>query len=117
MIEKVVVSELKVGDRVGVSDSGWTPDISIRTVTKRTPTQITLDDGSRWTKYGRKVGESHSYLSSFLLSEKDAIERKSEADAKRKHQLLVQKCKDIDFKRVSDEGLVMILQVSKDYAL
>lgn len=55
------VNDLNVGDKIGVHPGGgWDPLCEIRTVTRKTATQIVLDDGSRWTTRGRKVGESSS---------------------------------------------------------
>ncbi len=49
-------SALQVGQEVGVDERYHA---AIRTVTKRTPTQITLSDGTRWTvKRGNRIGAS-----------------------------------------------------------
>ena len=111
------VTDLKVGDLVGVADTGFNSMCEIKTVAKRTATQVVLNDGSRWTRNGRKVGEGDRFYRAFLLTEQEAIERNAEENKKRKRNALVTQARDIRFKDISDEGLVMILQVAKDHTL
>lgn len=108
--------ELNVGDRVGVCPSGWYPVPEIRTVTRKTATQVILDDGSRWNKYGTQLGEGSSYHRSHLMTVEEAEKQRAEEVARRKHLALVQQVEAIKFKNVNDDGLHQILQVAKDHS-
>lgn len=112
------VSELKVGDRIGVSGgAGWYQKADIRTVAKRTATQVVLDDGTRWTKSGRMMGDHSKYWRKYLITEADAITQNAETEKVLARKRLIDSVEDIKFKNVSDDGLRMILQVAKDHAL
>ena len=112
------VNELKVGDRVGVGGGGgWYQKCEIRTVAKRTATQVVLDDGSRWTTRGRLVGEGASYWRKHLMPEQEAIAQNTETEKVATRKRLIESVESIKFKNVSDDGLKMILHVAKDYQL
>ena len=111
------VNDLKVGDKIGVSGFGWNNAAEIRVVAKRTATQVVLDDGSRWNKYGRKIGEGSTYQRQFLMSEQEAATRNAEERKRMKRLALIGKVRDLNFKNVSDEGLIAILQLANDHKL
>lgn len=111
----MTTDNLKVGDRVGVGGGGWNPVFTIRTVAKRTATQVVLDDGSRWTRRGYRVGEAARYTRDFLVSEQEANERNEDARKKQERSALIREVRDTDFRAVSDEGLRLILQILKEH--
>jgi hypothetical protein len=114
----IKVLELKVGDRVGVMNSGgWNPLAEIKTVTKKTATQVVLSDGTRWNKYGRMIGEGSSWHRGFLMTVEEAEKRRADELQRRARLKLIQEVRDFDWKNVSDEGLRVILQVAEGHKL
>lgn len=111
-----LIDDLNVGDRIGVSPGGWDPMPEIRSVTKKTATQITLDDGSRWTKRGRKVGESESYHGSFLIAVEDAQERRVEALRKRERLALTRELRDALYGKLPTDALREMVEIIKKYS-
>lgn len=107
-------SNLKVGDKVGVGGCGEMAPI--KTVARRTATQVILDDGSRWNQRGRKVGNA-GYSREWLLTEQEAQERNADAEKRRKYNELVREVREIALRSISEDGLRMMLQVAKDYQL
>lgn len=114
-MDLLVVDNLKVGDKVGVSGYGWNPIHSIKTVAKRTATQVVLDDGSRWNKHGHKIGEHSAWHRSYLMTVADAESRNAEETKRRARLALVREVKDFDWNDVDDEGLRLVLQAAKDH--
>ena len=108
---------LKVGDKVGVVGGGWGDTCVIRTVAKRTATQVVLDDGTRWTRRGYKVGSGGSYYREFLVDERDAIQRAADYEARTKRSKLIQMVRDLDLKQIANEGLTAMLQAADDHKL
>lgn len=108
--------DLKVGDKVGVvSASGWgLRDAVILSVRRRTATQITLDDGSRWTEKGRQIGIGRSAFNwSYLVSESEAIALNEEARIQRARKNLERDVRNIDPQFITNAGLQEILSVAK----
>ena len=97
--------DLNVGDKIGVSPGGWDPVCEVRSVTKKTTTQITLDDGSRWTQRGKKVGESSSWHGSFLITVQDAEERNAASRLKRERAMLVNELRNAQYGNLTLEAL------------
>jgi hypothetical protein len=113
MMYDVSVPDLKVGDKIGVSGGGWEPMPEIRTVAKRTATQVVLDDGTRWNKYGRKVGHGSSgYYRQRLMTLAEAEEQRAEALKNRARKKLMRDVRDLDLDKISDEGLQKILDIA-----
>lgn len=109
----ITIADLNVGDRVGVCFRGWDTRCELKAITRKTATQIVLEDGTRWTKYGRKVGEGVSYHASFLVSEDDAQERIAEYKAKAELQSLLRTIRDADYKAMPVERLRQIAALVK----
>ena len=110
------VLAMSVGDLVGVCNGGgWNTIAELRTVARKTSTQAILDDGSRWNKYGRKVGQT-SWSRSFLVTAEDARQRISAQVAERIHNGLVRKVRDLKLSEITDKGLLAILQIAADNA-
>lgn len=112
-MELLNFSALKVGDRVGVS-SRYSAMCEVKVVAKRTATQVILDDGSRWNKHGRRIGEA-GYMRAWLMTEQDANERNEDERKRIERGDLVRSAREIVFGEISDDGLRMILQVAKDH--
>lgn len=108
------VTTLNVGDRVGVGGHGEL--CPVKTVARRTATQVILDDGTRWNKRGRRIGDG-GWARDWLMTEQDANERNEEARAKQVRRELVRMVRDFQLNDVSDDGLRMMLQVAKDHKL
>jgi hypothetical protein len=93
----ITVADLKEGDKVGVCSGGWKSRCELKTVARKTATQIVLDDGTRWTKYGRRHGEGYSYHSSYLVTEADARDLIVEWQAKRERAALLREIRDANY--------------------
>jgi hypothetical protein len=110
------VEALAVDDKVGV----WTAvglggrfgAADVLTVTKRTPTQAVLSDGSRWTLRGREVGRSE-WSRRFLCSPDEARERAAEAAKEATRQDRIYRLRDTRWDRLSDETLAQVLALLK----
>lgn len=80
------LKDAKVGDvvAVGYGWRGWNAHFDRRIVAKVTATQVTLDDGQRFTKRGRRVGEPMSRL---FAKPWDEEEQADIAEDRRKREL------------------------------
>lgn len=104
---------LKVGDKVGIGGMGEV--VPVKTVARRTATQVILDDGTRWNKRGRRIGQD-GWHRDWLMTEQEAQERNAEAEQRRKRNELIRQVREIALRGVSDEGLRLMLVVAKDHA-
>ena len=109
----ITTADLKVGDKVGICSGGWETRCELRTVKRRTATQIILDDDTRWTKYGKKVGESSSYHGSWMVSEADAHERIAEQKARHERFSLLREIRDANYKDMPTTALREIADAVK----
>lgn len=108
---------LKVGDSVGIGGGGFHNGVcEIRKVVRRTATQVTLDNGTRWNSNGRRIGE-RGYYHGFLMTEQEAVEINEETKKRMERQALVRSVRGLEFGNISDDGLRMMLTVAKDHAL
>lgn len=126
--------ELNVGDQIVIQRRtgifGNRPRFTIRTIAKKTATQITLDDGERYMlRTGERYGNGDSYHGSCLATHWDpqqgtdymTIEQAQELIEKdHKEQAIFEKkskIKNIVWKSASDEQITAIYDLAKQIGL
>lgn len=109
----ITFADVKEGDKLGVCSGSWETTCELRIVTRKTATQMVLDDGSRWTKYGRRYGEGSSYHSSYLVTESDAIERIADYKVRMERASLLREIRDANYKSMNNVALREIADAVK----
>ena len=101
----ITAADLKVGDKVGVCSGGWEHRAELKTVARRTATQVILDDHSRWTLRGKRVGEASSYHGSWLITVEDANELIASQRVKDERASFMRVIEDADYRSMTTVAL------------
>ena len=109
----ITAADLKVGDKVGVCAGSWETRCELKTVKRRTATQIVLDDDSRWTMRGRRFGDGASYHGAWLVTEAEALELIDDQRAKRERAALLREIKDASYSNMTTVALREIADAVK----
>lgn len=101
------VATLKVGDIVGVTQRyGYLPEL--KQVARRTKTQVVLQDGSKFNKYGRSVG-GDAWSRRWLMTADEAKERRAETERKAKRNNAIRKLREFNYAALTDEKIEALL--------
>lgn len=79
--------DVKVGDAVAVVSGFHKDTVSRRVVSRVTATQVVLDDGTRWTRRGYRVGASESKWCRSYAKPWDEAEHQQKVDERTRREL------------------------------
>jgi len=105
---------LQVGDEVGVSTGREYQPPVVRKVTKVTASgQITLDNGTRWSKHGYELGDKSRYMRAQLVAADEARRIAVLVTHRRNREAMVNRLGRVDWRALNDEQLIQVATVLK----
>lgn len=105
---------IKQGDVVGIESGRSYANAQKLTVTRRTPTQIVLSDGSRWNENCREVGGGYTRRTLVTPTTADTIN--AQRAARHAHGRLVSDARDAlkELEWFNDSQLARIIAIAKE---
>lgn len=109
-MREISVADLVVGEEVGIwRPESWGPGVgTLVTVTRRTPTQATMSDGSRWTLQGSEINWG-TYHRRRLCTPTEVRERTAEAAKERTRRDRINRLQDTSWSELPDDVLAEVL--------
>lgn len=114
-LNEAEVAALKVGDEVGIGGYGTYVSYSVRTVEKRTATQVTVA-GERFNKRGNKIGGRSRFSATYLISVEEARERIAAQRATLARNQARNALREFSYSALSDEQLFSVRDLLNSFA-